>query len=314
MRTQFRGRLSFITVQLSLLLTLLSGKDGIAASASCLDVVTYNIRFNTPQDGAFAWPYRKDAVGDLLLRSGADLLALQEVFVGELQDLAQRLPGFDWIAAGADDGERLGEMLPVFYQRERFELLQQGTFWLSMTPGKPAPAGGPYPWGTALNHIVTWAQLKERDSQTVFFLLNTHLDHQSAEARRKSAEQIQLFAQNLASGPIILAGDLNMPAESIDMGMLLGKGSFSDAIEDSMTSPLINPKETTLTKWGDLVGIGSRIDHVLTRRVAAIESYRTIETKYEVSGQQIYPSDHLPVLARLCMGVGQSGNQRLPFQ
>ncbi len=38
------------------------------------------------------------------------------------------------VGAGRDDGVKAGEMNPVFYRKDRFDMVRTNTFWLSETP------------------------------------------------------------------------------------------------------------------------------------------------------------------------------------
>jgi len=62
------------------------------------------------------------------------------------------------IGAGRDDGKTKGEYSAILYRRERFEVEQGGTFWLSDTPEVP----GSITWGNACTRICTWARFVER--------------------------------------------------------------------------------------------------------------------------------------------------------
>jgi len=65
-----------------------------------------------------------------------DIAGLQEVLLGQLNDLRKRLPKMDAYGVGRDDGKARGEFAPIIFRRERFELIDKSTFWLSHTPEK----------------------------------------------------------------------------------------------------------------------------------------------------------------------------------
>ena len=66
-----------------ILLTLM----GQYALAQSINVMTWNIRYNNPGDGANAWPNRRDWVVEIILKNKADIAGFQEVLVGQLKDL-----------------------------------------------------------------------------------------------------------------------------------------------------------------------------------------------------------------------------------
>lgn len=86
--------------------------------------------------------------------------------------LTAALPEYDYVGVGRDDGERGGEFSPVFFRKDRFSVLNSGTFWLSETPTCPLRAGTP-----ACRRVCTYAQLFDKQEQKAFFHYNTHLDH-----------------------------------------------------------------------------------------------------------------------------------------
>src|SRR5688500_18011638 len=82
-----------------------------SACGESLNVMTWNIRYNNPRDGANAWPQRKDWVAEIIIREKTDIAGFQEVLAGQFDDLKQRLPEMDSYGVGRDDGKRAGELV-----------------------------------------------------------------------------------------------------------------------------------------------------------------------------------------------------------
>jgi len=101
------------------------------------NVITYNIRMNTPDDGVNAWPLRKDKVAALLRFHQADIFNVQEALPEQMDDLVNLFPDFDHVGVGRDDGARKGEHMAVFFRKNRFVKINDGMFWLSEIPDKP---------------------------------------------------------------------------------------------------------------------------------------------------------------------------------
>ena len=59
-----------------------------------LRVMSFNIRYNNPNDGDNAWPYRKEMAASMVHLHRPDVMGLQEVLGDQLEDLATRLPDF----------------------------------------------------------------------------------------------------------------------------------------------------------------------------------------------------------------------------
>lgn len=172
---------------------------------------TFNIRYDNPSDSLNAWSYRKDSVCRFIKDAGLEIIGMQEVLFNQTEDLKASLPDFAMVGVGRDDGKTLGEYAPIFYRKDRFELLDSQTFWLSQYPDSVGFIG----WDGACTRIATWAKLKEVSSGKVFMAVNTHFDHVGTQARREAALLIIDRIKEIAGKyPAILTGDLNVTDSS----------------------------------------------------------------------------------------------------
>ena len=60
-----------------------------------INVISYNIRYDNNKDGENVWSNRKDLAANLIKFHDADIFGSQEVVHNQLQDLLNRLPGYD---------------------------------------------------------------------------------------------------------------------------------------------------------------------------------------------------------------------------
>src|SRR6056297_2032192 len=191
----------------TLLFTLLSatqletdqaiGDEMVTDSSSTITIMSYNIRYDNPDDGINAWPNRQDHVAEIMADIySADIIGVQEALKHQLDDLQARMPGYSWVGVGRDDGRDKGEFSPIFYKTDRFDLIATNTFWLSQTPDRP----GSRSWDAAITRIATWARLSDHESGREFYVINTHFDHRGEEARVKSAQLITEFIGGLDDG------------------------------------------------------------------------------------------------------------------
>ena len=95
---------------------------------------TFNIRYDNPYDSLNSWTYRKDTVANFIKAQNLDIVGMQEVLHHQLEDLKARLPEYAEVGVGREDGKTQGEYAPLFYKKDRFELLDNNTFWLSQYP------------------------------------------------------------------------------------------------------------------------------------------------------------------------------------
>jgi endonuclease/exonuclease/phosphatase family metal-dependent hydrolase len=177
-----------------------------------LRVMSFNIRYNNPGDGPNAWPLRKAWVAQLIRFHDADAVGVQEALPGMLADLDTLLPEYARIGVGRTDGIAKGEFSAILYRRERLEMLENATFWLSPNP----EVVGSKAWDAALERIATWGRFRDRATGCTYLHLNTHFDHVGERARQESARIIRLRLATLAAAsPVVVTGDLNTDPRSV---------------------------------------------------------------------------------------------------
>lgn len=260
-------------------------------------VMSYNVRFNNPADGEHAWPHRRDWVAEAIRSEAPDVLGLQEPQFRQITDLAERLPEYAWYGVGRLDGASGGEFAPVFFRRDRFELLDKACFWLSERPDEP----GSLSWDAELPRVATWLKLKERLTGAVLFVFNTHFDHRGSEARRHSARLLLARIAQLADGrPVVLTGDFNCTAGSPPYQILTGE----EAAKLGQAVPLtdarglsVNGHQGPDSSWTGFLQIvpDFQIDFIFVGGPVRVLLH---EIRDNQRGGR-YPSDHLPVLADL---------------
>ncbi len=277
-------------------------------------VMTFNIRYDNPGDGENGWVHRKDKVASVIRLHQADIAGLQEALKHQINELAERLPEFAWFGVGRQDGKDGGEFTPIFYRRDRFELVEHGDFWLSETPEKI----GSKSWDAALPRIATWGKFKDKTTELEFYLLNTHFDHIGLTARLESAKRLRLWAESRVKElPVILIGDFNcLPASppiqwltcarevstatagdppAVPVAVSCSDCLLCDAIERTK-KPHHGPT-STWNGFGPLVP-SRKIDHIFVTERVDVLQHAILADHWD--GR--WPSDHLPVLAEVELG------------
>ena len=168
---------------------------------------TFNIRYDNPEDSLNNWKYRKDSVAKFIHTHDIDIVGMQEVLNNQLEDLKTRLPEYTEVGVGREDGKTQGEYAPLFFKKDRFEVLDSNTFWLSQYPDSVGFIG----WDGACTRIATWAKLKDKSNGKIFMAVNTHFDHVGVEARREGALLIiKRIKEIVGDRPAVLTGDFNV--------------------------------------------------------------------------------------------------------
>lgn len=264
-----------------------------------LKVMTFNIRYDNPDDSLNAWPNRVASVQAMLTEKAPDILGTQEVLKHQFDALGEMLPNYTAIGVGRDDGKEAGEYNALFIKNERFEILKSATFSLSETPDTIGIKG----WDAVCCRIATWALLKDKKSGKRLLALNTHLDHMGQIARRESIlliqERIQdILQENDAVGcPVEVTGDFNC-TPSDEPYLLMTEGhvlTSSHQIGEVTTGP-----QWTFHGFGSVPELDKpQIDYVFVSNNIAVKLYETIGEKPNAQG--VYLSDHLPVMVILDM-------------
>ena len=189
-----------------LLIVLLSFIAFDAVSASRLRVMSFNIRQDNPKDGPLnLWQDRRAPLCKYINKVKPDIVGMQEVFKNQLDDAAERMPKYAYVAGGRDDGKDKGEATPIFYRTDKFNLIEKGLFWLSETPDVPSVS-----WNAKYPRIAAWVILEEKKTGKRFFYCNSHFDHKSDAAKNESAKFIKAQFKKLCKGyPIVFTADCN---------------------------------------------------------------------------------------------------------
>jgi endonuclease/exonuclease/phosphatase family metal-dependent hydrolase len=265
----------------------------------CVKVMTFNIRTGDAWwlDGWSRnnWHNRKNITIDTIAENAADIFGIQEGVDSQLGEIESALPQYSKYAIGRDDGKNKGETCAIFFRRDRFKLVDSGTFWFSGNPDKP----GSKSWGNLFPRICSWVQLMDKTSRTDFYIYNVHLDNLSQHSREKS---VRLLAAKIAGrkntqDPFILIGDFNMEINNPAMQYL------EQTNDRNACAAMVNvwqsiypgkPKTGTYHKFRGSSAC-AKIDHISISRSAQALNAK-IDT-YEENGH--YPSDHFPVIAMI---------------
>lgn len=243
-----------------------------------LNVASFNIKCGTSHGmgnvkGFNGWDDRKGLIFDLINFAAFDVFGAQEVRYGQLNDLVKALPDYAYIGVGRDDGKTKGEFCPVFYRRERFKLLDSGTFWLSATPETVSRG-----WDGGCNRVCSWGYFQDRATKAKFYFLNTHLDHKGPMAKTKGAELIVKFIEEHCKGAqVIVTGDMNVYQDSEWYNIFAKSGYLKDTFNAARYrfAPSGTFSTFTPTRYST-----NRIDHIFVSENVEVSSYGVLTLHY----------------------------------
>lgn len=253
-------------------------------------VVSYNIRLSVAAqaDGDNCWENRKQASIKMVNEQKPLIMGLQEACPDQIEYLNTNLKNYKYIGVGRDDGKREGEVMAIYYDASRVNLLQGGTFWLSQTPDSVS-----FGWDAACRRTCTWGVFSVIGTDHKFCYFNTHLDHMGRVARREEIKLIVSKIQELAPDgmPVFLTADFNSSTTNAIFDPLKA------VMNDARSTCGITDKKATFNGWGKLEESEINdenevvIDHIFYKDVKPI-SFKVLDGNYGVP----YISDHYPVV------------------
>ena len=192
---------------------------------------------------------------------------------GEFGDL------YGYVGEGRDGGTS-GEYSAIFYNKNKFEVLESGTKWLSDTPDVVSKVEE-----SSLNRVFTYALLRRLTDGMEIMVVNTHFEHTSDAARDRQAAVLRDFLLEYTDRyPLVLTGDFNTTYGSDAFDIVTDGG-----VTDSMSISAETEPGATFTSFGSASSI---IDFIfVTEETVSVNSYRVCNEK--IDGD--FPSDHHPV-------------------
>lgn len=276
----------FCTAFLLLIVITVSAQKN---SMTTLNVASFNIRMDTPNDSLDSWKHRKDMVNGLIRFHDFDVFGIQEGFYHQIMDILEP-GGYDYVGVGRDDGEDAGEHSAIIFKKGKLLVLDKGDFWLSETPDVPGKG-----WdATCCNRICSWAKFKDIDSGKEFYFFNVHYDHQGEEARRQSSLLLLNKIREIADGyPVIATGDFNAVPDSEPIQIIMKDGLLSDSFDVTLQPPY--GTTGTFSSFRLNSPMQNRIDYVWITKDIIVNKYGVLnDVQY---GH--FPSDHFPVLVNV---------------
>ncbi|MBU1011368.1 MAG: endonuclease/exonuclease/phosphatase family protein [Bacteroidetes bacterium] len=250
--------------------------------------MTFNIRYDNPNDHENSWEFRKNEVVGLIAYYHPDFLGIQEGLYHQVTFIQQHCANYNYIGIGRDDGDKKGEFSAIYFDTTKFSLIAQETFWLSEHPDTISVG-----WDASMERICTYGKFKNIITNETIHIFNTHFDHFGTLARKMSAELIlqKIAAFGLIKEKVVVMGDLNAEPTSEPITLLRKALDYGFEIaEKKFYGPL-----GTFNGFNNTLATDNRIDYIFTKNLE-IYSYRHIDDR-RINNLCI--SDHFPVLIEI---------------
>ncbi len=246
-----------------------------APPADTVRIMSFNVR-----DGEFD---REEIVPQVVADYLPDSVGFQECEGTWYLTLKTYLPDYQIIGVGRLTGlPLLGESTAIMFRKDKYELVDWGTFWLSETPDKVSLG-----WDAKYYRTCTWAVLKNRDTGECYAHVNTHIDNAGTEARMKGLELVLEKAASFDM-PVVVTGDFNFIKGS-EYYKKLVSGKLTDV---SSTAAEADTGGTVHDYKGGTDG--NILDYIcVNEKITDVKSYKIMREKYN----DRYVSDHYPIYA-----------------
>lgn len=277
-----------------------------------LRVMTFNVRGSSWPDGENTWERRAALNVGTIRDTAPHLVGFQELQRGNLEAYSRQLPELSLVLGNRYNNEEPYNYAAIGWRSSTLRLLRWDSVFLGPDPSRAEPA-----WGAELVRAATWARFAPRGGGAEFVHLNTHLDHESEQARLEGSRMLITLIDELQSdgAPAVVTGDFNQSAHS-EVYRLWADAGFADAYleagntEEGPTAHAFRGRNADMSE----PDISGRIDWILSRAGGAAEGqvrpFGRIEACAIDRTEQppIYPSDHYPVVARYALPAAATEN------
>lgn len=228
-----------------------------------------------------SFPKRIDAIQKMIHEYNPDIIGVQELTKFMFPYFKNILQTYEIF--GDSRHSLVGdEYSSILFNKEKFELHEGKTFWLSNQSEKQ----GSKFFFSQFPRIVTYIYLKDKETNKTFSVFNTHLDANFAFVRTKQALALsRIINANQKGDFTILTGDFNCTCTSKAL-RTLRTNKLNDLITKSFGTTLRGSVGSYRFKH-------LPIDHIFVSANLQPCSVTKITTSYE----NVFPTDHFPVFA-----------------
>ena len=153
-----------------------------------------------------------------------DSLGVQEINSYWVENLKELLPQYEYygVKRGGDENEQKSEMNGIYYLKDKFNLLEIDTFWISETPDTESKYEN-----AGCYRICSYVVLENKLTGFKYIHMNTHFDNSSVEAQNLGGKLVSEYAEKLTqkyeNSPIVITGDFNQYSDGESVKVLVDK-------------------------------------------------------------------------------------------
>lgn len=200
----------------------LGANTGTTVLGSKYTIITYNDGDNSYQNIADRMTIIKEYM--------PDIICFQETQTGHAKKYKSELQVYDYVLYD-NDGTTYNSQ-PVFWKKDKFDLVDSGIKWLSDTPDKRSKYSE-----SEYVRSMTYVVLKDKETGEEFVVISTHVSYVDAATTKQTARMMELI-EDFRDMPVLILGDFNMRDTSkgyqnmfkenfLDSGRSLGKSDVA---------------------------------------------------------------------------------------
>lgn len=251
-----------------------------------LRIISYNVRCANDLYGSVL--VRSKLVTSLIKEYEPDSFGVQEATKSWMRALKNRLKDYDYVGEYRDNYPIGTEASAVFYLKDKYNLVDSGTIWLSDTPDVKYTKyedSGCY-------RVASWATLENKETGEIYTHINTHLDHKGEQARLNQIQVLKNKIEELqAQGyPVVCTGDFNNYESSSEYETMVS------LMDDSKYLAKESDSGITYHNYKRVEDKDEPIDFIFVPEDTAVSRYRIMDEMYK---DKVFLSDHYGICVDL---------------
>ncbi len=248
-------------------------------------VMSFNVRC-VSDDNGHTIANRSQLVTAVLEQYTPDTFGVQEATPKWIKILDKEFgEKYARVGDGRSPIEMFTEYSCVYYLKDKYNLLDSGTIWLSETPEKKYTKD----FDSKHNRIASWAVLEDKTTGEKFTHINTHLDHVLESTR---VEQVKVLQAKIAElekeTTVVCTGDFNTFETAEAYAQMRKTMDDTKLLAENSDTGITFHNYGAIEEHDD-----GAIDFVFATKGTKALTYKIIRDS--VDG--IYPSDHYPIVA-----------------
>ena len=305
---------------------LKKGGASTDTKTSTAKVMSYNV-FWSPADAipdkGITISNRVNKIKNVIADVDADIFMTQETSTGSggwvprLVDFANANGyGYYGYAHGAEkgidsvagintttSGGGEGEMTPIFWKTNKYDLVDKGHFQASSTPDVAGSiwtgVESEHENGKIYPRCVNWVILKDKTTGEQILVVNYHADPATTVIRNLSAQlimnkisEISAKYDNLA---VVFGGDMNMQRSHVAYTTIAGNG-LGDAQKEAATDKVNG--QGSYNSWNRVPAKFGYGDYLFVNKDVIVDTY-DVYNDVDPDQAGIYITDHSPIIAEI---------------